>query len=764
MPNVKIEFVEWRFGGGIMFCMECGTKLPDNAKFCINCGSKISVNQSMDEKEKKESDIPKEEKTNGKVVSFNIGKEEIIFDEEQVAFFEIEGLFRENAFKMRKMFQEYYEANIHDINGIFSLGIPYIHNRFEDSLKFGYQVLQSYGISSVSVDQIREMTQERVSSIDDRLEDFYESVDDIMRYAKDLQRHREATQGNRSYWQGGGFGVKGAIKGAITAGVLNMGTDVIRGMTDGIKNKIDRDKVMERQNRLFNQSSTFEQLCDAVEMSCFHVRNAVGDILIENEKIAFINSNWDYYYEKIKKESRKYEKQEISWDELLVFIAQGLQDDPTNRWYYSALYLYAPNREFRIAGKTIADYFRMAGDYLELADKYDTGELVKILKNEELTIPDIKKKMEDLYILKEKALADIDVSEYEKELNDKLIKKQEEQNLINERNAEETDSLLQISKEEEIQRIRKHKAKVDDLITSENMSELWKLIGNGDAYAEYAVLNKYKKLCEPDKKLFDQNAMDEKLLPLNKYKNEKTENAVEYIVADIHYGLYASYEGKYFENKRSVISVMVKLAEQGEIGAMATVGFWGMHGYNDIQIDVAKKYLIAAAEKKQPMAMAWLGSYYKNGHKNIEQNRDKALLLLTYAAEYGQPYGIKELNNFNNSSSCYITTAVCNAFGKPDDCYELTVFRKFRDKWLRKQPDGEMLIREYYKTAPHIVDVINNRSSKEVEYRYIWNQYLKPCLGFIENEKFENCKTLYCKMVYTLNDEYNKIAKRGMER
>ena len=345
MPNVKIEFVEWRFGGGIMFCMECGTKLPDNAKFCINCGSKISVNQSMDEKEKKESDIPKEEKTNGKVVSFNIGKEEIIFDEEQVAFFEIEGLFRENAFKMRKMFQEYYEANIHDINGIFSLGIPYIHNRFEDSLKFGYQVLQSYGISSVSVDQIREMTQERVSSIDDRLEDFYESVDDIMRYAKDLQRHREATQGNRSYWQGGGFGVKGAIKGAITAGVLNMGTDVIRGMTDGIKNKIDRDKVMERQNRLFNQSSTFEQLCDAVEMSCFHVRNAVGDILIENEKIAFINSNWDYYYEKIKKESRKYEKQEISWDELLVFIAQGLQDDPTNRWYYSSTYNNGKNDE-----------------------------------------------------------------------------------------------------------------------------------------------------------------------------------------------------------------------------------------------------------------------------------------------------------------------------------------------------------------------------------------------------------------------------------
>ena len=24
-----------------MFCMNCGTKLPDNAKFCYNCGAKI---------------------------------------------------------------------------------------------------------------------------------------------------------------------------------------------------------------------------------------------------------------------------------------------------------------------------------------------------------------------------------------------------------------------------------------------------------------------------------------------------------------------------------------------------------------------------------------------------------------------------------------------------------------------------------------------------------------------------------------------------
>ena len=28
-----------------MFCMNCGTKLPDKAKFCYNCGEKINIEE-----------------------------------------------------------------------------------------------------------------------------------------------------------------------------------------------------------------------------------------------------------------------------------------------------------------------------------------------------------------------------------------------------------------------------------------------------------------------------------------------------------------------------------------------------------------------------------------------------------------------------------------------------------------------------------------------------------------------------------------------
>lgn len=102
------------------------------------------------------------------------------------------------------------------------------------------------------------------------------------------------------------------------------------------------------------------------------------------------------------------------------------------------------------------------------------------------------------------------------------------------------------------------------------------------------------------------------------------------------------------------------------------------------------------------------------------------------------------------SSGCFITTAVCNSFAKPDDCYELQSFRTFRDGWLRAQPDGAALIDEYYRVAPPIVERIDARSDAPRIYRRIWTEYLKPCLRDIEAKNYMSCKDRYVKMVRSL--------------
>ena len=105
---------------------------------------------------------------------------------------------------------------------------------------------------------------------------------------------------------------------------------------------------------------------------------------------------------------------------------------------------------------------------------------------------------------------------------------------------------------------------------------------------------------------------------------------------------------------------------------------------------------------------------------------------------------------------CYITTAICEEFGKADDCYELTAFRKFRDNWLKQQHDGEMLITRYYKTAPQIVDLINKQPNRTAIYQFINENYLSKCLLYIEKGENDKCKNAYIEMMEYLYREKEK--------
>ncbi len=130
----------------------------------------------------------------------------------------------------------------------------------------------------------------------------------------------------------------------------------------------------------------------------------------------------------------------------------------------------------------------------------------------------------------------------------------------------------------------------------------------------------------------------------------------------------------------------------------------------------------------------------------------KYLDCLKRAGELGNVEAKKEFDK--EVDSCFITTAVCSSFGKADDCYELSMFRKFRDKWLINQPDGESLITEYYNIAPRIVRKINTLETSKEIYMSIWEKYLKICLFYIEQEKFMECKERYILMIKDLINRF----------
>ena len=220
--------------------------------------------------------------------------------------------------------------------------------------------------------------------------------------------------------------------------------------------------------------------------------------------------------------------------------------------------------------------------------------------------------------------------------------------------------------------------------------------------------------------------------------------------------MYSNGEGVE-KNSELAIHWYKEAADGGLAVAMYNLGYEYRYILKDYQ--QAFYWYQQAANTRYISAMTELGDLYYNG-LGVAVNKQKALELYKEAADNGDENAIKTLEKIKTVSSatksdgCFITTAVCDSFHKPDNCYELTMFRAFRDNWLKKQTDGQQLIAQYYAIAPKIVKNINKLADADEIYLHIWNKYLKSCLSYIEHGKNEQCKSVYVKMVQDLYKKY----------
>lgn len=107
-------------------------------------------------------------------------------------------------------------------------------------------------------------------------------------------------------------------------------------------------------------------------------------------------------------------------------------------------------------------------------------------------------------------------------------------------------------------------------------------------------------------------------------------------------------------------------------------------------------------------------------------------------------------SNFNGSF-CFITTAVCEYYGKPDNCEELELLRNYRDSWLMHQVGGKELVQIYYNSAPLIVSKLKASMFYGDYCQVLMEKYIKPCIQYINSGRYEECKELYISMVKYAN-------------
>ena len=106
------------------------------------------------------------------------------------------------------------------------------------------------------------------------------------------------------------------------------------------------------------------------------------------------------------------------------------------------------------------------------------------------------------------------------------------------------------------------------------------------------------------------------------------------------------------------------------------------------------------------------------------------------------------------SGFCFITTAACIMLNKKKDCDELNMLRSFRDEYISDGGDGDLLISEYYRVGPMIVDKIEKDWLPNGVYIQLWNYYILPSCNRIMEKDYESAKMIYVDMVKRLCEKY----------
>jgi len=121
----------------------------------------------------------------------------------------------------------------------------------------------------------------------------------------------------------------------------------------------------------------------------------------------------------------------------------------------------------------------------------------------------------------------------------------------------------------------------------------------------------------------------------------------------------------------------------------------------------------------------------------------------------------REVVSVERSGHCFITTAACIALDKDKDCDELNILRHFRDFYIADGRNGDLLITEYYRIGPEIVNRIEKEWNPFAIYMQLWRYYINPSCRCIAKEKFEEAKNIYIAMVKRLCIKYQiKVDER----
>lgn len=335
-----------------MFCMNCGTKLPDGAKFCFNCGAKVldqlnpnAVAQtvaagSSQDNEPVEEGVkePVDESINVKEDKvYPIGtNHEVRFSDKVYQYITLKKPFIQLSFDLVNKFKEYWYSQVSSLSfkALIDNINPFWGARLHEALSLGVNTLMENGIDYVDTEALSKMIYADIEKL---------MIDYLTEKAKplaDLKAQLQAESEAPGPWVGGGFGMTGAIKGAIKAEVLNVGTSALSGAFNWLTNNTDNDKFRRLENKIMDEIKEEHRYEDALSKLTLEVFDRVYEILVKEGIKESVSFNHAKARGKFNNMMRMMNQDTNENTDPLAVACSCIEIDPYCDEYYITLYRF----------------------------------------------------------------------------------------------------------------------------------------------------------------------------------------------------------------------------------------------------------------------------------------------------------------------------------------------------------------------------------------------------------------------------------------
>lgn len=310
-------------GGDEMFCHNCGTKLPEGAKFCINCGTRVWEPEKETEKTAAAlavvPDVSDSEKE---------AKEE---------YFSLRAPFEENTYFQILTASKDYSNSVENFEDFMKEFVPSMKKYWVHSMQMGLQMLLDHSVDYIDEDQIQEYVEDYINR-----NPFVKDVNQQLVEMQQFSARVAEETGSKDYWQGGGFGVSGAISGAVKAELLNVGTNAlmsfgrfITGNSAGARIRRFQKKLMEEHDNYRNVQGIVRDVNSAVFTYCYQMLVDEGRVEEAEFEPDRTQKRFNNFLHQLKNRTHSYTDGEVE-----RLLKGCIDSDPYNIGYYTAAYMF----------------------------------------------------------------------------------------------------------------------------------------------------------------------------------------------------------------------------------------------------------------------------------------------------------------------------------------------------------------------------------------------------------------------------------------